>query len=273
MRKLKLVNDTGQDFLFGYRSGVLVSSISDIGFTRELTYADFGDSYKKTKEKNPTQTITFTLTFLKGYQGFRDFVSFMESSKSFLLYYYTVDWRYCHCEIESLSKTQLSRGVLECTLSIKRLSYWFRDVTGSISISIDGEAKTYPYSYSYRYGASVSGRISVTNGGYAKAPLRILISGAFDHPEIICYRDGVEEARMKINYKSSDAILEVDAFPLDQKIEITEDGKTMNAYEYQDFGVDNFLFLDRGTHTLEFRPNVATPPSCTITMREGYLGD
>ena len=52
-----------------------------------------------------------------------------------------------------------------------------------------------------------------------------------------------------------------------------ENGETINAYEYQDFSVDNFLFIPKGTVTLEFKPNVSKPPKCVITMMEGYLSN
>ena len=78
---------------------------------------------------------------------------------------------------------------------------------------------------------------------------------------------------MKIYYTTSSGSLEVHAFNLDQKIEIKENGETINAYEYQDFSVDNFLFIPRGTVTLEFKPNVSQPPKCVITMMEGYLSN
>ena len=58
-----------------------------------------------------------------------------------------------------------------------------------------------------------------------------------------------------------------------KSIEIKENGETINAYEYQDFSVDNFLFIPRGTVTLEFKPNVSQPPKCVITMMEGYLSN
>ena len=47
----------------------------------------------------------------------------------------------------------------------------------------------------------------------------------------------------------------------------------INAYEYQDFSCDNFIFLERGTYELTFVPNTQGSPSCSITMIEGYLGN
>lgn len=273
MREFYLMNSLGQTFRFDFTSGVLISDIDNIGVQKEVEYTEFDSNYKKLYEKNPIQDLVFVLKFLKGYKGYKGFLDFMESSNSFYLYYKSVEFKYCYCEIESLTKKELSFGVLESTLTIKKLSYWFKNVTRDIEIHSESTGKIYPFIYTYKYSDSISGKVTITNNGYSKAPLRILLNGEFNEPEIIVYKDGEEVSRMKIYYTSKNAILEVNSFSLDQKIEITENGKTINAYEYQDFSADNFLFLDKGSYTLEFKPNVSNPPSCVITMMEGYLGN
>ena len=273
MREFYLQNNLGRIFRFNYASGVLISSIGDIGFRKENEYSDFDNNYKKLSEKNPIQDLSFTLTFLKGYRGYKEFVDFIESSDSFYLYYKSIEWKYCYVEVEELSKTELQAGSLECNLKLKKLSYWYKDVIQEINIEVDSTGKSYPFTYPYTYSNSISGKVSITNNGYAKAPLRILLSGAFSNPEIIVSKNGETLSSMKIYYTASSGSLEVNAFNLDQKIEIKENGETINAYEYQDFSVDNFLFIPRGTVTLEFKPNVSQPPKCVITMMEGYLSN
>ena len=273
MREFYLMNNYGQIYKFDYSTGTLVSGIDNIGIEKEVEYTEFDSNYKKLYEKNPTQDISLTLTFINGYKGYKAFLDFIESADFFYFYYKAVEWKYCYAEIESLSKTELSAGALISTLAIKKLSYWFKDVTKEIEIETDGGGKYYSYSYPFKYSNSISGMVTISNNGYAKAPLRILLNGAFSNPEIIITKDGEEVSRLKIYYESKNAILEVNSFSLDQKIEITENGETINAYEYQDFSADNFLMLGKGSYTLEFKPNVATPPKCVITMMEGYLGN
>lgn len=273
MREFYLQNNLGRTFKFNLASGVLISSIGNIGFVKENEYSDFDNNYKKLNEKNPIQELSFSLVFLRGYKGYKEFVDFIESSDSFYLYYKSLDWKYCYAEIEELSKSELKAGALECELKIKKLSYWFKDVIQEIKIEVDSTGKCYPYTYPYTYSNSISGKVSITNNGYAKAPLRILLSGAFSNPEIIVYKDGQILSSMKIYYTTSSGTLEINAFNLDQKIELKENGNTINAYEYQDFSVDNFLFIPKGTVTLEFKPNVSQPPKCVITMMEGYLSN
>ena len=95
-------------------------------------------------------------------------------------------------------------------------------------------------------------------------------SGSILNPEIL-KKDGVIISKCKIYYESDNAKIEIDSYPTNQKIEITEDGTTFNAYEYQDFTCENFIFLDKGTFDIEFKPNADTTPKCFITMIEGYL--
>ena len=273
MREFYLQNNLGRTFKFNLASGALISSLSDIGFSKQNEYSDFDNNYKKLNEKNPIQDLSFTLTFLKGYKGYKEFVDFIESSDSFYLYYKSLDWKYCYVEVESLSKTELQAGALVCDLKLKKLSYWYKDVIQEIKIEVDSTGKAYPFIYPYTYSNSISGKVNITNSGYAKAPLRILLTGAFSNPEIIVSKDGKTLSSMKIYYTTSSGTLEVNAFNLDQKIEIKENGETINAYEYQDFSVDNFLFIPKGTVTLEFKPNVSIPPKCVITMMEGYLSN
>lgn len=273
MRELYLVNDKGTSFCFNYANGVLISDLSGLGFEKEFTFTDYSNIYKGQSEVNGMTDISMSLVFLKGYKGYKTFLNFIENSSSFDLYYKSDDTRYANCQIISLSKAQLVAGTIQSELKIKKLSYWFKNVTKEIQITVSETGKVYPYTFSYTYSESYKGTVSITNNGYAKAPLRIIINGAFENPEIIVSKDGVEVMKMKIYYTSTDAKIEVDAFPTDQKIEITENGETINGYEYQDFTCENFLFLEKGTYDIEFKPNTTSSPTCTITMVEGYLGN
>lgn len=273
MREFYLTNNLGDTFKFGYRSGVLVSSVDNIGFTKEVSYTDFDSTYKKSYEKNPIQDINLSLTFLTGYRGYKNFVDFIESSSYFYFYYKSVEFKYCYCEIESLTKSELTFGALQSNLLIKRLSYWYKDVVKEICDESNVDLKSYPYKYPYKYRESMSGEIQLTNNGYSRAPLRIIIKGAFENPEVNVYREGKKVSTMRILYKTDDGMLLLNSFPTDQRIEIRDKGEKIDAYKFQDFGVENFLFLERGSHILEIKANVSKPPTCTVVMTEGYLSN
>ena len=52
MRQLYLVNEVGTTYFFDFRSNTLISEISDIGFSKNLTYLTYENSYLKVDEKN-----------------------------------------------------------------------------------------------------------------------------------------------------------------------------------------------------------------------------
>ena len=273
MREFYLINEKGQRFDFNYSSKVLISDVSGLGFKKDIDYLKYGDTYKKLKEERTLDEINLTLVFLKSYKGYAGFINFIESSTSFDFYYTSNDTKFINCEVESLSKTQLSYGVLTSQLVLKKLSYWFKVTTKEISIKPAAVGKIYTYSYPYTYSDSSKGSVMIENKGYSKASLRIILEGDFDDPEVLVKQNNEIVQRMKIYYTSNDARLVVDSFPTRQKIEISEQGVLKNGYELQDFEYENFIFLDRGVYEIEYRPHATTAPKCTIIMTEGYLGN
>jgi hypothetical protein len=273
MRKFYLVNDKLEYYYFDEKDQALVTDVSGLGFEKDLNFSDYDNFYKKLNEKNPLGEIKLNLAFIGGYRGYKDFLNYVENSITLNFYYESDDLRYIDCEIVSLSKTQIVNGFLSCELTIKKLSYWFKRTTKEIVIDVDSDGKIYSYTYPYTYSDTYMGTVSIENKGYAKAPLKIVIQGAFCNPEILIKKDGVVISKCKIYYESDNAKIEIDSYPTNQKIEITEDGTTFNAYEYQDFTCENFIFLDKGTFDIEFKPNADTTPKCFITMIEGYLGN
>ena len=273
MRKFYLLNDKGEKFAFDYSSKVLISSIQGLGFTKTNTYFNYDNIYKKIDEEIPTQDIVFDLAFLEKYRGFKGFLSFLEGSKELLLYYTSDETKYTYVEVESLSKTEISAGTLTSELKLKKLSYWYKDVISEVVINVAKTGKIYPFKYPYTYSKSSKGKMELTNNGYAKAPLKITIEGNVSNPEIIVTKGEEEVSRLKIYYESTDCKIVVDAFPTRQSITIEEKGSVIDAYEYQDFSKDNFIFLEHGTYTLTFVPNTQSNPKCSITMVEGYLGN
>jgi len=272
MRKFYFINDKSEYYYFDKKDQAYISNVSGLGFEKDINFIDYDNFYKKLNEKNPIGEVSFSLVFTS-YKEYREFLTYTENSETLYLYYESDDVRYIDCEIVSLSKTQLISGFLSCELVIKKLSYWFKKTTKEIIINVDSSGKVYSYTYPYTYSETQSGTVSITNKGYCKAPLKIIIQGSFTNPEIIIKNNGVQVSKCKIYYESTNAKIEIDSYPTNQKIEITEDGETFNAYEYQDFTCENFIFLERGTFDIEFKPNSTTTPKCYITMLEGYLGN
>lgn len=273
MRELYLMNDIGEIYYFSYKNNTLVSSISGLGFTRELTYQKFKSKYSKVKEENPKSDINLTLVFLDGYAGYSSFLSYLSKSKSLKLYYKSVDLKYCDVEIPSMSKTELIANTLQCDTKIDKLSLWQKDVISVVNVEEEDNKKTYPYSYPYTYSRCFEGKVNVINNGSEQAYVKIEISGAVIDPEVIITKNGIEVSKLKLYVKSNNCLIVVDSNLSNQYMKMIEDGVETDIYQYQDFTEDNFLFIPPGSYDIEFKPGVSDKTTCKITYTESYLGN
>lgn len=274
MRQLYLVNEVGTTYFFDFISNTLISDISDIGFSKTLTYLTYDDTFLKVDEKNPQTSLGFTVVFLKGYEGYSSFLSFLRASKGELRLFYKLgdDSKYCYVAVKSLTKTQLESGVISSTLTLDKLSLWLNRDTSTISVNEDVNGKVFPFKYSFTYSASFNGTITVTNDGEVKAPLNIAMSGAVENPTLEVIKNDIVISTLRLLVKSSSCTIEVNAEVTDQYMIMTENGETRNIYADQDFTCDNFLFLEPGTYQLKFSPGVSSKTSCRVTILEGYSG-
>lgn len=274
MRQLYLVNEVGTTYFFDYRSNTLISDISDIGFSKDITYLSFENTYLKADEKNPQTSLVFTVVFLKGYEGYSSFLEFLKVSKGELRFFYKVndDAKFCYVAVKSLTKTQLESGVITSTLTLDKLSLWIKRDTSTITVNEDKNGKVFPYKYTFTYSASFNGTISVRNDGEVKAPLNITIVGAVDNPILEVIKNGVVISKLRLLVKSTSCVIDVSAEVTNQYILMTENGVASNIYSKQDFTCDNFLFLEPGEFQLKFSPGVSSKTTCKVTIMEGYSG-
>lgn len=274
MRQLYLVNEVGTTYFFDFRSNTLISDISDIGFSKENTYLTYDNTYLKVEEKNPQSTLDFTVVFLKGYEGYTAFLNFLKVSKGELRLFYKVsdDAKFCYVAVKSLSKTQLSSGVISSNLTLDKLSLWIKRDTSTIAVNEDVNGKVFPFKYSFTYSASFNGTINVRNDGEIKAPLNVTITGAVDNPTLEVIKNGVVISKLKLLVKSTSCVIEVSAEEINQYMTMKENGVTKNIYANQDFTCDNFLFLEPGEYQLKFSPGVSSRTTCKVTIMEGYSG-
>lgn len=274
MRQLYLVNEVGTTYFFDFRSNTLISEISDIGFSKNLTYLTYENSYLKVDEKNPQTSLDFTVVFLKGYEGYTAFLEFLKVSKGELRLFYKIgdEAKFCYVAVKGLTKTQLESGVITSSLTLDKLSLWINRDTSTISVNEDTNGKVFPFKYSFVYSASFNGTITVTNDGEIKAPLNITMNGAVDNPLLEIIKDGIVISKLKLLVKSTACVIEVDAELQDQKMIMIENGEETNIYSKQDFTCDNFLFLEPGTYQLKFSPGVSSKTTCRVTILEGYSG-
>ena len=273
IRRLYLENTYGNRFYFDYRSGCLISGLSGLGFSKELTYLKYDQFYDRVDQTQPLLEIQAILTFLKGYLGYSQILDYLKlSSKSLKLVYQTFDQAFCYVEIKSLSKQELVSGVLQCQITFQKLSLWLKELSSVIEVNVELFGKVYPFIYPYQYSASFEGKISIQNRGVIKAPLLIEMIGAVNDPEVTIIKDGNTLSTLRLYHNAEEGTTVISSLPTNQYMHQIIGDETISVYDKQDFTCENFLFVEPGEYEIEFKPGVASPTLCRITMLEGYLG-
>jgi hypothetical protein len=273
IRRLYLENTSGNRFNFDYRSGCLVSALTGLGFSQELSYLKYDTFYDRVDQTQPLTEIQATLSFMKGYRSYTEFLEYLKlGEKGLKLVYETDDSAFCYVDVKSLSKQELVAGTLQSQIVFQKTSLWLKSQVLTISVNEDTTGKIYPYQYPYRYSSSYEGKIPIHNRGVQKAPLFIEIFGAVNEPEIIIRKGYTLASMMRLYHTQSSGEVQISAIPNNQFIRQIDNGATISIYASQDFTVDNFLFIEPGEFEIEFKPGVASATICRITMLEGYLG-
>ncbi len=273
IRKIYLENPSGNKFHFDYRSGCLIQNLTGLGFTQELTYLKYDNIHDRVEQTQGLTEIQATITFLKGYPGYTEFMNYLKlGEKELKLYYEADDSAFCFIDIKSISKQELIAGTLACQVVFQKLSLWLKTQTYTIEVNESTLGKVYPFVYPYVYSAFYEGKIQITNRGIFKAPLLIEIIGAVDEPEVIIRKDSKVVTMLKLFHSQLNGEIHISAVPNKQFIRKIDNGEIVSIYGSQDFTCDNFLFVEPGEYEVEFRPGVASLTTCRITMYEGYLG-
>jgi hypothetical protein len=274
IRQFYLENEYGDVYYFNHKNRTLISQVSGLGFSLDLKYLEYSRFYSRSEYNIPLSEITETLIFLDGYKGYKSFVDYISLSSTKMKLHYENDAfkAYCYVDIASLSKAELVATTIQSNVVFKKLSLWLKEKTYEIIANGSSSGKVYPYMYPYHYTSSYEGKVSVKNDGLHQAPLVIEISGSVIDPEVLIKKNGSVQSVMRFFLTAEDITLKVNAIPGEQEMIIDQNGIVTEIYAHQDFEEDNFLFLDHGNYEIEFRPGVATPVSCKITIVEGFLG-
>jgi hypothetical protein len=274
IRAFYLENEYGELYFFNHKNQTIITQASGLGFSLDIKYLEYNKYFAKTESNLPLTDITETLIFLKGYQGYKDFVDYLSRSKDVLkMHYETPAFKaYSYVDVLSLSKGELVASTIQSQIVFKKVSMWYKEKTFEIVANGNQSGKVYPYGYPYHYESSYQGLIHINNQGLDEAPINIEIHGSFYHPEVSILKNGYVISKMKLYVESDNASLKIIAIPSKQEITLIENGTTQDVYGLQDFQEDNFLFVNHGNYEIEFKPGVATKSICKVTLLEGYMG-
>jgi len=273
IRKIYLENPSGNRLYFDYRSGCLIHQVAGLGFSQEMTYLKYDTFYDRVDQTQGLTEIQATITFLKGYPAYTEFMNYLKlGEKELKLYYEADDSAFCFVDIKSISKQELIAGTLQSQIVFQKLSLWLKSQMYTVNVNEDSVGKVYPYSYPYRYSAFFEGRIHIINRGVQKAPLLIEIFGAVNDLEIIVRKSNNIITMLRLFHNQLNGEIHISAIPNKQYIRQVDNGEVISIYGSQDFTCDNFLFVEPGEYEVEFKPGVSNTTTCRITLLEGYLG-
>ncbi len=273
IRKFYLENTNGQQFHFKYSTGVLLSNIEGLGFVLDLSYLKYDHIHKFVKKDLPLLEISATLTFLSSYEGYQSLIDYLNlENENLKLYYESFDMKYVYVDVASLSKSEIKDGTLTSEIIFNKKSYWIKERLILMEIGLSQTGKVYPYSYAYHYQNTISNQTQLKIGGSIKASTKLEIIGSIDHPEVIVTRLGKIVNTLKLNITKNNTKLIISSIPDDQYMHLEENNQIIDIYANQDFTKDNFLYLDPGDLTLEFRPGVIGENLCKVHIYEYHLG-
>lgn len=275
MREFYLVNEEGTTYFFNHRNKTLISKIGNLGFSFDNTFLKYDDDYVLVDFNTNQGSIDFDVVFLKGYQGYNDFLNFINRSTNArirLFYKYDGVSRFCYVTLNKITKTELESNTIQSSISFDKLSLWLDIVTTTIRISEDGEGKMFPFVYPYMYSSSYVGTASIVNDGDTKASLDFYIYGAVNYPIIEIYKNGDIVANIKLLVISDECSITIKSDLTDQCMLMVENGVESNIYSKQDFTCDNFIFLEKGNYVVKFISGASKEATCKISMRKGYWG-
>lgn len=274
MRQFYLVNEVGTTYFFDFHTKTLIGGIDNIGFEKENTFLTYENSFKKVDEKVPQTTISFSVVFQEGYEGYSKFLNFIRHSRKQLRLFYRLgdETKYMMVAFKGITKTELQSGAIQSTLTLEKMSLWLNKVNYGINVVQNNNGKVFPFRYPFAYSSSFNGEITIFNNGDYKAPLCVYMQGAVNNPVVEIEKDGVVISKLRLLVSSANCTIEVNSELTDQYMRKTENGVTTNIYQNQDFTCDNFLFLEQGTYKVRFNPGVSLPTICRISVTESYGG-
>lgn len=273
IRKFYLENAKGQQFHFKYATGILLSDIQGLGFSFDHSYLKYGHLHKKVSEDVPLSEITAVLNYLEGYHSYQEFIDYLNQDLDGLkLYYQSVDTKYVYVDIAGLSKGEITEGVLKSDITFNKKSYWIKERQIIIDIQENTNGKTYPYTYDYSYQMTLQGKTNILIEGSIAASTKIEMVGAVDHPEVIVSQSGKVLSTLKLNVSSKDTNIVVSSVPDNQYMHMRLANTMIDVYGDQDFEKDNFIYLNPGLVTLEFKSGVVTQTLCKVRIYEYHLG-
>lgn len=196
IRKLYLQNAAGDRYGLNGETGIYASNLSGFGFSLSPALSDLGRGFfvASDSEKEPLQTIAFTLTFTRApYQSYDALVNWIFRAGRLTLVYEPIKgkeyWR--DISVKFMQKSELNKvGWLELPCSFQCSTPWYLPTPAVLRMEADDSENTKIYDYAYseelRYGLGSDATLSATISGDGHVPgaFELIYFGAITNPRI-----------------------------------------------------------------------------------------
>ena len=274
IRKFYLENSKGQTFNFSYYSGCLLTNVSGLGFSYNVSYLKYDHIYTGVKKDEPLGEISFDIVFLDGYHGYQKLIDYLNIETSNLKLYYTSnDTKYVYVDFVNLTKSEIVDGHLRSGVILNKKTYWIKEKSFILNFDSSAQSgKVYPYIYSYSYSETTGGKSRLKIDGVTKASTLIEITGDVKNPSLNVLKGQELITSMKLNIIKNNARIVISSIPNEQYIKSIEGSTEVDIYHLQDFERDNFILLEPSDLTLEFNSGTNQETTFKIFIYEYHLG-
>jgi hypothetical protein len=279
-RRFYLENSQNQRFnLQDLKNGAFLISPAGLGLTMTRSYEITGDAGRCVDEKFPLRSLTGVIVFNApaAYDRYRTLVNFIATTRDIKLVYAprfeTSNQEFlADIEIESLSKTDVKGGRMECDIAITLKSAWYKRESLRVVAEKTGTELRYERMYEYIYSDVSTDAIEIFNDGHFDAPILLEAEGELVNPKLSLYIDGVLQSELSIT-----AVIETG----ESLIYCTKDDELMLKKRLGD-GIEenligsisvennNFFKLPRGLSTLSLSADNSIASKSIITVFTSY---
>lgn len=279
-RRFYLENALNQRYsLQDLKNGALLTSPAGLGLSMTRIYELTGNTARCVDEQFPVRSFTAVIVFNSdnAYDSYRSLVNYIAASETMKLVYTprfesTTGEFLVDAEVESISKSEVRNGRMECDVVITLKSAWYkRDSLRLIAEKTETELR-YDRMYEYTYSDFSTDAMEVFNDGHFDAPLLLEAEGELVNPRLQLFVDGVLKSELVVT-----AVIESDQ----TLVYCTKDDELMLAKRLADGSEesligcisvenDNFFKLPRGLSTLTLSADNEISSKSMVTVYTSY---
>lgn len=279
-RRFYLENALNQRYsLQDLKNAALLTSPAGLGLSMTRTYELTGNTARCVDEQFPVRSFTGVVVFNggKAYDSYRSLVNFIASSGTMKLVYAprfetTTGEFLADAEVESISKSEIRNGRMECDVVITLKSAWYkRDSLRMVAEKTENELR-YDRMYEYTYSDYSTDAMEIYNDGHFEAPLLLEAEGELVNPRLQLFVDGTLNAELVIT-----AVIETGQTLVyctkDDELMLTKrlaDGSEESLIGCISVENDNFFKLPRGLSTLSLSADNEISSKSVITVYTAF---